>query len=141
MDGRLGSPDFDSLRSEILELHRRSIAAHFGKDVDCIVQGMSDDFMSVSRGEIRYPSREEQRTVFTEYLNSTRFTEYRDLCEPVIGFSEDGSMAWSVVQVKVAGFSGEGESEKAVDFVCAWMTLYRRVGGGWERLSEVSTFK
>ena len=134
--------DFETLRQEILEHHRRAIQAHWDKDVDFLVGDMSDDFFSVSNGEIRHPGREEARATFTDYLTHTTFTEYRDLVEPEVGFSDDGSVAWANVQVKVSGIRRDDDgSTRPMGFTCAWLTLYRRVGDGWTRIGEVSTWK
>ena len=135
------TPDFDLYREEILGLHRATIEAHLEKDVGVLVEGVSEGFFSVSKGDVNHPTIEELRSSFGGYLDSTTFTEYRDLREPLIGFSDDGSVAWSVVQVRVAGRTREGGSERDLGFTCAWITLYRRVGEGWVRLGEVSSFK
>jgi hypothetical protein len=135
-------PDFEALRSEILKLHKSSIEAHLNKDVDFLIQNLSNDFMSVSNGEIDYRTKEEIRSRFSSYLNNTTFSEYADLREPIIGFSKDGSVAWSVVQVKVAGKRKmEDGTERDLDFTCAWITLYEREGSRWIKLAEVSNFK
>jgi len=49
------------------------------KDVDFLVRDISEDYMSVSNGEIRHLTTEDIRSTFARYLNSTTFTEYRDL--------------------------------------------------------------
>jgi len=140
--GCQSNPDFDVLRSEILDLHKSTIDAHLNKNVDFFVQDLAEDFMSVSNGEIHYPPKEEIRSKFSSYLTNTTFTEYRDLTEPIIGFSKDGSFAWSVVQVKVAGKrTMDDGSEGDLDFTCAWITLYERQENKWIRLGEVSNFK
>lgn len=135
-------PDFEALRSEIFELHKSTIEAHLNDNVDFLVQNLSGDFMSVSNGEIDYPTKEEVRSEFGSYLNNTEFSEYTDLREPIIGFSKDGSVAWSVVQVKVAGKREmEDGTQRDLDFTCAWITLYEREGSRWIKLAEVSNFK
>jgi len=127
------------MKSEILDLHRALIDAHLNKDVDFFVQDLSEDYTSVSRGEIRKPTIEETRSSFSSYLDNTTFTEYRDLCEPIIGFSKDGSIAWSIVQVKVAGRrTMDDGSKRDIDSTWAWLTLYERQGDKWIRLAEVS---
>jgi len=134
--------NLEALRAEILALHQTTIAAHWDKDVEFFTQGLSEHYLSVSNGEIRRPTVEEIRSQFSDYLPNTTFTEYRDLREPIIGFSQDGSLAWSIVQVKVAGTRRlEDGSERALDFVCAWITLYERQGDRWLRLAEISTFR
>ena len=130
------------LSQEILDLHKTEIDAHLNKDVDFFVQDISEDYLAVSGGEIRKPTLEETRLKFSNYLNNTVFAEYRDLCEPIIGFSKDGSLAWSIVQVKIVGRrTMDDGSERDLDFTCAWITLYEQQDDKWMRLADVSTFK
>ena len=130
------------LSQEILDLHKTEIDAHLNKDVDFFVQDISEDYLAVSGGEIRKPTLEETRLKFSNYLNNTVFAEYRDLCEPIIGYSKDGSLAWSIVQVKIVGRrTMDDGSERDLDFTCAWITLYERQDDKWMRLADVSTFK
>ena len=86
------------------------------------------------------PTENEMQDSFKEYLDNTEFTEYRDLCEPIIGFSEDGSVAWSTVQVRVKGRSEGGNEIHDMDFTCAGITLYRREDGRLVRFIEASSF-
>ncbi len=130
------------MESEILALHQALIDGHWNRDVDAILRDVAADFLSVANGEVRRPTLDEMRANLAGYLDNTTFSEYRDLSEPIVGFSEDGSLAWSVVQVKVAGRRRlDDGTERELDFVCAWLTLYRRQDGRWLRTAEVSTFK
>jgi len=136
------APNFDRLRKEILDLHQMAIDAHLKKDVGFFTKDISDDYFSVGNGEIRNPAKEEITSQFERYLHSTTFTEYRNLREPIIGFSRDGSLAWSLVQVKVVGRSpAEFGAERTFDVTWAWITLYERKGDRWIRLGEVSNSK
>ncbi|MFW9993326.1 MAG: nuclear transport factor 2 family protein [Candidatus Odinarchaeota archaeon] len=135
-------PDFKALRSGILAHHNALIEAHLNKDVDFFVQYVSEDYLSVSHGEISTQTREEIKSQFTDYLSNTVFTEYKDLREPVIGFSDDGSMAWCIAQIKVKGKrTMDDGSERDLDFICAWISLYKRQDDKWICLGEVSSFK
>ncbi len=134
------NPDFKVLKSEILALHRRNIDAHLNKNVDIYIQDISENYLSVSNGEIHKPTIEEIKAQFTNYLNNTTFKEYKDLCESIIGFSDDGSLAWSIGQVKGKCSMVDG-SEKELDFICAWITLFKQLDDKWIRLGDVSTFK
>jgi len=137
----MADPDFDKLKSEILDLHKQGIKAHLNKDVDFFVQNISENYMSVSKGEIHKPSKDEIKSKFSDYLSNTTFIEYRDLQEPIIDFSDDGSVAWSVVRVKISGIRKMNDgTERELDFICAWITLYRRQNDKWIRLGEVSSF-
>jgi len=120
------TPDFEALRSEILALHQATIDAHWQKDVDFFIKDMAKDYLFVQNGEIQRPQKEEIKTKMNDYINNTTFTEYRDLQQPIIGFSKDGSVAWSIVQVKVAGKrTMDDGTERELDFTCAWITLYQ----------------
>jgi len=133
----LSIPGIERFREELLEHHRRSIQAHFEKNVDYLLHDLSPDFFAISNAEINHPTVEEQRANFTDYLTHTSFSEYRDLVEPEIGFSDDCSLAWMNVKVKVSGTRvNDDGSSKPVDF-----TLYRREGDQWLRLGEVSTWR
>lgn len=136
----LTSKVLDSYRKELLEIYKQTIEAHLIKDVDFLVKDVSKDFMSVNNGEINYPTLNKMRDSFNEYLDNTEFTVYRDLCEPIIDFSEDRSVAWSTVQVRVEGRSKRGEEMHDIGFTSAWITLYRRENGRWIRFIEVSSF-
>ena len=140
--GCQASPDFDKLRSEILELHKTTIEAHWKKDIDFFTKDISENYFSVGNGEIRNKTKEEITEQFTNYLNNTTFSEYQDLQDPIIGFSKDGSLAWSIVKVKIAGNRKMNDgTERELDFTCAWITLYEKQGNKWIRLGEVSSFK
>jgi len=125
------------MKSEILELHQAFIQAHLDKDVDFFVKDFPDDFISVSHGEILTPSRADFKNMISRYFAAAEFTEYKDLCEPIIGFSQDCSLAWIIMQVKVTGKL----AEKDLDATWAGMMLYAKREGKWVRLAEVSNFK
>ena len=135
------SPDFEILRAELLDIHKKFIEAHLEKNVDYFVQDLAEDYVFVARGEISHPSPEEIRSNMSDYLLNTESSEYRDTQEPIIGFSKDGSLGWSIVRVKVAGKRTlDDGSERDTDFICAWITLFERQGDKWVRLGEVSSF-
>lgn len=135
-------PDLNAYKQEILELHRGFIAAHLAKDVEAIAAPTADGYLFVADGEVEISNADKVTEWLEEYFSRTEFTEYRDVSDPVIGISNDGSLAWSIVQVRVAGTSRtEDGAEKPFDNVWAWITLYKRVGNSWLRISDVSTVK
>ena len=136
------NPDFEVFRSEIIALHEKEIEAHLNKDIEFFVQDIADDYIAVSYGEIRKPTIEEIRSQFTSYPNNTVFTKYEDLCEPIIRFSKDGSLAWAILQVAVKGRrTRDDRSVKNLDFTCAWITIYERQDDKWIRVTDGSSFK
>lgn len=133
-------PDLDALRAEILELHLGFIQAHLDKDAAFIARPTSPDYLFVGDGEVRNTSAAQMEENMTEYLNSTEFSEYRDIDEPIIGISHDGSLAWAIVQVRTAGSRSLADgSSRDFDIRWAWITLYERHGDEWMRIADVST--
>ena len=101
----LKKEDFKRYRKELLFLHKQNIEAHLKKDVDSLVQGVSENFISVNNGKVNFTSIEDMRKNYSEYLENTEFSKYEDQMDPIIGFSEDGSIGWSIVKVSVDGKS------------------------------------
>ena len=135
-----GQPDLDALREEILSLHRSFIQAHLDKDAAYLAQPTAQDYLSVANGEVVPMTAAEVEARLAPYLEATEFSHYTDLEDPIIGISDDGSIAWSIVQVRVAGTRAGGKDEQySFDTRWAWLTLYRRDGDGWLRIADVST--
>ena len=139
---RLPGPDLDRLKAEILDLHAAFINAHLDADVEALLENQADQLTFVAHGDVEVRTVEATRALLAGYLQDTVFTEYRDVQQPIVGVSADGSLGWSIVQVKVAGTRHQGDgSRRELDFTCAWLTLYQRQGNRWMRTAEVSTFR
>lgn len=134
------SPDDDVIRTEILELHRSFIQAHLHKDAAFIARPTSPEHIFVSNGVVENIDAVKMEKRLSDYLNTTEFTDYSDIAEPIIGMSRDGSLAWAVVQVRTAGTRkiSDGAS-RDFDVQWAWITLYQKIGNQWLRIVEVST--
>lgn len=132
--------DPEQSRQEILALHESFIEAHLEKDAAFLAAPTADDYLSVARGEVTPMIASEVEARLAPYLAETEFTHYEDVADPIIGVSDDGSMAWSIVQVRVAGTrTGKDDVAHSYDTQWAWLTLYRRNGDRWERIADVST--
>ena len=136
-----GSLSRDAAASQLLALHREVIAAHLAGDVSLIVGRESDDYVVANRGEVTFPSLEQRRERLGRYLGSTRFTEYRDLVEPVVQVSPDGRLGWVIAQVEAKGVQQQGGSPEPLEYVSAWIELYESRDGRWFRVGNVSNFK
>ncbi len=136
------SRDSHQIHEEIKQLHSALLEAHLSKNVAFFTENLAPDFFFLSNGEITHPSPDEMHKKMANYLQNTTFFEYRDICEPLIGSSDDGSLAWSVVQVQVRGHQHLKEQpDHELNFIFAWITLYHREKNHWIRLGEVSTMK
>ena len=133
--------DKEKLKAELLTIHHDLIRAHLTNDPSLSVQTILENFASVKDGEITFPDRDEVLSGITDYISNTTFSEYRDLQEPVIGLSEDGTVGWVIARVSVQGERKLNDgTTREISFICSWMTLYRRVNGRWVTEAEVSTF-
>ncbi len=134
--------DIEKLEQELLDLHQTTIDAHLNKDVNFFIKDISDDYMQVQRGEFIYPVKEDIYAKFTEYLNNTEFSVYKDVQEPIVRVANDGSIGWTIVQVKISGErKQENDSIYNFDFTCAWITMYERENDKWIRIGEVDNYK
>ncbi|ANM31432.1 hypothetical protein ABI59_20425 [Acidobacteria bacterium Mor1] len=121
------------------ELHATVIRAHLENDVDRWLATEAESFVSANRGEIRYLDGETRRQMREPYLGSVRFTTYRDLREPIVEVSDDGTLGWVIVEVELDGTHTAGDgSETPVQGVFAWIELYRKIDGRWLCVGNVS---
>ncbi|MDW3647298.1 MAG: nuclear transport factor 2 family protein [Bacteroidia bacterium] len=135
---------FDELKetAAILKLHNLQRDYHFNKDSNAFVNQMSENFISVNRGEITHPKKAETLSRYHAYFSSVEFVKWDDVNEPIIKFSEDGSLAYTIVDkiVRTRYNNGTGEEiEGETHF--AWTAIYRKTAEGWKIENVSSTNK
>ena len=98
--------------------------------------------MTQSIGDFGAPTFDERRGRLGSYLRSTTFQEYRDVADPLVRVSSDGTLGWVIVQIEASGrqTTPEGQPE-SLEFVSAWIELYEKRDGRWVRVGNVSNFK
>jgi hypothetical protein len=127
---------------ELLALHEKVMRAHRDSNVELLLEDESEDYVVASRGAITKPSKAERRTRLGAYLGATRFSEYRDLVPPIVTMSVDGTLGWVTVQVQARGTqTTPSGARETIEFVSAWIELYQRRQGRWQRVGNVSNFK
>jgi len=123
-------------------LHAKVIQAHRESNPGLLFEDVSEDFVQANRGVITSPTIDERRARFASYLGSTTFAEYRDLVEPVVKVSKDGTLGWVIVQVKARGVQTTDAGKKEpLEFVSAWIELYEKRDGRWISVGNLSNFK
>lgn len=134
--------DLSKERLKILELHKEQRNYHFNKDSIAFASQLSDNFISVNRGEISTPSREETISRYNGYFSSVEFVKWDDVTEPVIKFSDDGSLAYTIVDkmVVVKYENQEGEMVEGKTHF-AWTAIYKKYGKDWKIDCVTSTEK
>lgn len=134
--------DREQATQEILQLHHLQRDYHFDKMAEDFAELLSDQHISVNRGEVGSPTKKEHLERFQAYFDSVEFEKWDDLTEPVIRFSDDGSMAYTVVhkEVIVRHQNEEGETQRdKVEY--AWVAIYKRYPEGWKIDCVASTNK
>ena len=130
--------DVDQLRA----LHEKVMRAHRQSDVGLLLEDEAPDYVVGNRGEVTRPTLDDRRRRLGAYLGRTVFQEYRDLVEPVVSVSQDGTLGWVVVQVQARGAQASDAGVKEpVEFVSAWIELYQKKNGKWWRVGSLSNFK
>lgn len=126
---------------KLIRLHKAVLQAHLDGDVEALLADEPADYVVANRGEISHPSLEERRAMFSHYLGRTEFSEYRDLVEPIVRVSADGTLGWVIAQVKAKGMQTTAEVPQPLEFISAWIELYEKRDGRWWRIGNVSNFK
>lgn len=135
-----GTIDYDVETQKVLELHHAQRDYHFNGNAEGFARQLLPDFISVNRGLVNTPTFEENLKRYSSYFQGVKFLKWDDKEAPIIRFSEDGSLAYTVVQktVEVKYPSSEGDSIIGrTDF--AWVTLYRKTVAGWKIECVAST--
>ena len=124
------TPDVEE--RELLRLHSELIRAHVENRPDLWMSLESADYVSANGGVVTFPTVEERREQRTSYLSNAVFHRYRDLRDPLVRVSADGSLGWLIAEVEVAGALEQPDgSTEAFEEIWAWVELYERTPDGW----------
>lgn len=125
--------DLEKEKNEILQLHRWQRDFHFNKDSISFANQLSDNFISVSQGVITSPKREETIASYHDYFDSVDFVKWDDVSEPIIRFSDDGRLAYTIVDkiVQITYEDKNGDISNGETHF-AWTTIYKKYGDEWK---------
>ena len=130
----------DKEKEAIMVIHNEQRKAHMEKNPDLLLRDVLQDYIEVNRGVVRMPTHAESFARFESYFNSVDFLKWDDEAEPVFSFSDDGTMASTVVQKLVVTRDKTG-SNRIDTAHYAWLAVYRKVDGKWGLQSMASTNK
>ncbi len=134
--------DAQAEKEKILELHNSQRTYHFDKMTAELVSQFSEHHISVNRGEINSSSKEEHMARFTSYFNSVEFEKWDDITPPVIRFSDDYSLAYTIVDKEVVvRYLDENGKEMRGSTKFSWVTIYKKYPDGWKIDCIASTNK
>lgn len=129
-------------KAEILKLLDRERVAHFNRDAAMFLSGFSYSMISVNKGRIDFTPPALLRPRFENYFGSTSFIKWDDITPPVIRFSDDGTLAYAVVQKEVITNTKDSSGKTITDTaVFAWASVYRKYKDEWQIECNISTSK
>lgn len=132
--------DLEKERQAILKIHNAQRDNHFAKDSVAFINQLSENFLSVNRGEITTPSKEEMLAKYHGYFSSVEFVRWDDVSEPIIKFSEDATLAYSVVdKIVEVKYTDEDGMEQRSSSHYAWTAIYKKYGDEWKTDCVTST--
>lgn len=115
---------------KILALHDLQREIHFEKQVSNFVNLLSEEHISVNRGKIAQPSIADHEERFTNYFNSVDFVKWDDVAPPIIRFSDDLSVAYTIVDKEVIVRSLDTDLLDTSYF--SWVAIYKKINGEWK---------
>ena len=124
---------------ELLEQERK---AHFANDVDLFIAEFADTTISIRKGSVNTQTSAESRKRVESYFNSVEFIHWDDVAPPLIDISEDGSIAYAIVQKNVVLTYKDTLGVPLMDTTnYAWVTIYKKLDGEWKMVCNASTEK
>ena len=134
--------DLQKEKIAILSLLDKERTAHFEKNVSLFMSEFSDSMISVNRGVVTSANRNATYQRIEKYFNRVDFVKWDDVVPPQISFSNDGSMAYAIVQKQVILSLKDSLPKTVLDTTdFAWVSIYRKKGNEWKVECNVSTNK
>jgi len=116
--------------------------AHFDRNVDMFVSEFADSMIGVNKGKVSVLSLEQNKQRIRPYFENVQFIKWDDVAEPVIRFSDDGNMAYAIIQKQVIVSYPDSTGRPLVDTTdYAWVSIYRKKKGVWKVEANISTNK
>ncbi len=133
------SPNLEKTKTEILALHEQERSFHFEKKAAEFAATLSENALMINKGRVNTASQEENQKRFESYFNSVEFLEWDDMTAPIVRLSDDGSMAYVVVEKKVTiQVIQEADTiQNSTQF--AWVSIYEKDNGNWKITCNAST--
>lgn len=99
------------------------------KNVSLLLGDSTAEYIEVNRGNIKRPTYSESAKRFQAYFDAVEFIKWDDVAAPIISFSDDGTMATTVVD-KIVITRPITENRLDTTYY-AWLAVYKKVNGKW----------
>lgn len=134
--------DPDKDRKTILAMLQTERKAHFERNVALFISEFADSMISVNKGIVSIPTKEQHNERIGKYFGRVQFIKWDDTAEPIIRFSDDGSLAYAIIQKDVIITYPDSTGKTYHDTThYAWSSIYRKYDGEWKVECNISTNK
>lgn len=134
--------DLEKERKAILEMLQTERKAHFDRNADLFIAEFADSMISVNKGVVSVPTKDEHKKRIGNYFGSVQFIKWDDTAAPIIRFSNDGSLAYAIIQKNVILSYPDSTGKEFYDTAhYAWSSIYRKYEGEWKVECNISTNK
>ena len=134
--------DLDKERKTILAMLQTERKAHFDRNVELFISEFADSMISVNKGVVTSPTKTEHKERIGKYFGSVQFIKWDDTAEPIIRFSNDGSLAYAIIQKDVILTYPDSTGKPLYDTThYAWSSIYRKYHDEWKVECNISTNK
>ncbi|MBK9728268.1 MAG: hypothetical protein IPO86_09145 [Saprospiraceae bacterium] len=134
-------PDLEAEKKKLLILHKDQQDAHMNKKAKQFVEQFADSMLSVNQGNISVTTKDSALKRFSNYFAIVEFKKWDDVYPPVIEFSEDGSMAYMIVDKQVI-LTYKNDENKEIEETThfAWVFIFKKQPNEeWKIVCNVST--
>lgn len=129
-------------KKAILAMLQKERKAHFDRNVELFTSEFADGMISVNKGKVSIDSKEEHKKRISNYFGSVQFIKWDDTAEPIIRFSNDGSLAYAILQKDVIVTYPDSTGKAFNDTThYAWSSIYRKQNSKWKIECNISTNK
>ena len=129
-------------RNEILKQHELQRKYHFEKMAEEFASQLSSNHISVNRGEIKKLTKEEHVNRIGNYFNAVEFEKWDDISPPIIRFSDDYSLAYTIVDKEViVNYNDDNGIRQKESTKFSWVAIYKRYDDEWKIDCVASTNK
>ena len=135
-------PDLEKEKKTILKMLQTERKAHFDRHVDLFMSEFAEGMISVNKGDVTTATKELNKERISKSFGSVQFIKWDDTAEPIIRFSDDGSLAYAIVQKEVIVTYPDSTGMAPNDTThYAWSSIYRKQNGQWKVECNISTNK
>jgi hypothetical protein len=132
--------DIAAIEQEIIEVHNLSRKYHVEKMAGEFVSQLSDKHISINRGKISNLNKDKKTKQVRQYFNAVEFEKWDDLEPPIIRFSDDYSMAYTLVNKEVVlTYTNENDEKARESTIFSWVAIYTKQDGVWKTDCVAST--